>query len=230
MPVSEPGTVVIARRRPSWSRRASISFPLNPLRPPPHEEEEENKENNVMREVSVSVSVGGEDSFHLEDDMETGNSSKKTFQPRRITTTRVVRENRASIMDIAHGKMSVMGFVENRTRSQKLGFHERSEQINIMKMEKVWSSSSSLMFCYCMTQVFTYLLSYSFIMYVVCGQARLHHVRSLSSKNSLMDGVWFYASAVFYDPHAQFLVLWYVTVMLFIVSCCLLGSVDVIIT
>ena len=71
-----------------------------------------------------------------DDDVEAAGNRQKQLQARG-GKTRIVQQNRATIMDVARGRMTVMGFLDDRTSSRRLGFHERSEQNNIAKMEKV---------------------------------------------------------------------------------------------
>jgi hypothetical protein len=69
-------------------------------------------------------------------DIEIGKNT--IFQARTGGKTRIVRPaQRATLLDVARGKMTMIGFLDHKTSSRRMGFHERSEQSNIDKMEKV---------------------------------------------------------------------------------------------
>mmetsp|Transcript_5182 Transcript_5182/g.8531 ORF Transcript_5182/g.8531 Transcript_5182/m.8531 type:complete len:1142 (-) Transcript_5182:178-3603(-) len=157
--ISDPrdASAVVARRRPSKTRRPSIALTLNPTRP-------------------VELDKSADDEFR--NDIEVGRPSRHVTVLSRASTRQrqhgTPTSGRSTILDVAKGRVTLLGFLDEKTSNRRLGFHERSEQNNIEKMEK----------------------------------ARLHHVRSLSRKDSVVDEVWFYASGILYDPHVQFLVLW----------------------
>jgi hypothetical protein len=110
---------VTAYIRPA--RRASISFSLNP-RPSGMGEGKESKDNDGNAR-----------------DEETGHASGPN-------TDRNIRPpNRATLMDVARGRTSLIGFLDHKTTNRRMGFHERSAQNNIAKMQKV---NLLLPYCY----------------------------------------------------------------------------------
>ena len=125
LPGSESKEIVVARRRPSRTRRASISIaPSPPIRPPSPEENKESHGNSDKNQP----------------DLEAGHRQSSIFQSRRSLTnkTPIVRKQRASLIDVARGAVTLKSFVKQRTRrSQRMGFVERNEQNNIIKMERV---------------------------------------------------------------------------------------------
>ena len=67
-------------------------------------------------------------------------SRKQTFQSRSGRTSvvgKIAISRSPTILDVVRGDESFKSFIHNRTSIQGMGFRERSEQINIMKMEKV---------------------------------------------------------------------------------------------
>lgn len=151
----KPAEQIVARRLPSRNRRASISLELNPLRPTSIEEIRNNNKHiinanngNNIREDKISEGKGEEEGGSETNemgtnsvDLEAGHRQQSVYQSRRGTTrssNRIVRQKRATFMDVATGAISFKSFVKQKTRkSQRLGFLERNEQNNIMKMEKV---------------------------------------------------------------------------------------------
>lgn len=136
---------MVARRRPSRTRRASITLSLYPSREA--QDDDFDRDNNVKTDSCI-------------DDLEAGKPRHTTFLSRghHNRQSRIVPSTRTSILDVAKGRVTMLGFLDEKTSSRRLGFHQRSEQSNIEKMEKVFPQLLIKLYCW---ELFNVILFYN---------------------------------------------------------------------